>query len=48
MIGSDFRKSVWNILFNIEYGQTILTGYAAGIEKKMKLLQIENSNCQRN
>lgn len=89
MIGSDFRKSVWNILLKITYGQTVtygyiadkiadekgiksmsaqavggavghnpvsiiipchrvvgadgsLTGYAGGIDKKVKLLTLEN------
>lgn len=89
MIGSDFRKSVWNILLKIPYGQTVtygyiadriaeesgiksmsaqavggavghnpvsiiipchrvvgaygsLTGYAGGIDKKVKLLTLEN------
>lgn len=94
MIGSDFRKSVWNILLDIPYGQTMtygdiakklaaeneiekmsaqavggavghnsisliipchrvvgtngsLTGYAGGIEKKVKLLELENIDMSR-
>ncbi len=31
MIGSDFRKSVWNILLTIPYGQTMTYGEIAGI-----------------
>ncbi len=31
MIGSDFRKSVWNILLAIPYGQTMTYGEIAGV-----------------
>lgn len=91
MIGSDFQKSVWNILLTIPYGHTMtygdiarklatqkgiskmsaqavggavghnpisviipchrvvgmngsLTGYAGGIDKKIKLLTLENTD----
>ena len=94
MIGSDFRKRVWNILLDIPYGKTMtygdiaikiamdkkikkmsaravggavghnpisiiipchrvvgsggkLTGYAGGIDKKIKLLEIEKSRCKK-
>lgn len=36
MIGSDFRKSVWNILLTIPYGQTMTYGEIAGVLSKKK------------
>ena len=51
-IGSAFRQAVWIMLLQIPYGHTTtygeiarqLTGYAGGIERKVKLLELERAD----